>query len=91
MIKLFAVLPILPLLAACTAVPEETAGCDAGPAQSRLGQTYTEALGEELRSLTGAAILRAHHMGDPVTMDFRPDRLDVSWDDSRRIVRIACG
>ena len=87
---------ILPLLAlsltaACTSVPEEPAMCDAAPAQSRLGQPYTEALGAQLQRLTGATILRAVHEGDPVTMDFRPERLTVVWNDAREIVKISCG
>ena len=81
----------LPLIAACTSVPEQPDMCDAGPAQSQLGETYTEALGQQLQELTGATILRAVHEGDPVTMDFRPERLTVFWNDAGQVVKISCG
>ena len=81
----------LPLMAACTSVPAQPAMCDAAPAQSRLGEPYTEAMGAQLQELTGATILRAVHEGDPVTMDFRPERLTVVWNDERQIVKVSCG
>ena len=81
----------LPLIAACTSIPEQSDMCDAGPAQSQLGETYTEALGQQLQELTGATILRAVHEGDPVTMDFRPERLTVVWNDAGQVVKISCG
>ncbi len=81
----------LSLLAACTSVPEQPDTCNAAPAQSQLGETYTEALGQKLQELTGATILRAVHEGDPVTMDFRPERLTVVWNDAGQVVKISCG
>ena len=87
------ILPLLalPMLAACTSVPDQPAQCDAAPAQSQLGETYTDGLGAKVQELTGATILRAVHEGDPVTMDFRPERVTVSWNDERKVVRISCG
>ena len=81
----------LPLLAACSTLSEAPAQCDAGPAQARLGEPYSEALGQELLGITGAKVLRAVGENDPVTMDYREDRLTVAWNDSRRIIRITCG
>ena len=81
----------LTMLAACSTVPEQPAMCDAAPAQSQLGETYTEALGQQLQELTGSTILRAVHEGDPVTMDFRPERLTVVWNDAGQVVKISCG
>ncbi|WP_161981532.1 I78 family peptidase inhibitor [Aurantiacibacter suaedae] len=72
-------------------MPEQPAMCDAAPAQSHLGEPYTEALGQQLQELTGATILRTVHEGDPVTMDFRPERLTVVWNDARKIVKATCG
>ena len=87
------ILPLiaLPLMAACTSVPQQPAMCDAAPAQERVGETYSEALGQQLQELTGATILRAVREGDPVTMDFRPERLTVVWNDEGEIVKISCG
>jgi hypothetical protein len=81
----------VPLLAACTSVPEQPAMCDAAPAQSHLGKPYSEALGKQLQELTGATILRAVHEGDPVTEDYRPERLTVVWNDDGKIIKMSCG
>ncbi|RIV90347.1 hypothetical protein D2V17_04525 [Aurantiacibacter xanthus] len=81
----------LPLLAACTSVPEQPGQCDAAPAQSLLGEPYTEALGAKVQELTGSTILRPVHEGDPVTEDYRLDRVTVVWNDGRKVVKISCG
>ncbi len=65
--------------------------CDAAPAQSRLGEPYSEELGKQLQELTGAAILRAVHEGDPFTEDYRPERLTVVWNDDGEIIKMSCG
>lgn len=84
-------LTALPLISACTSVPERPAMCDAAPAQSHLGEPYSEELGKQLQGLTGAAILRAVHEGDPVTEDYRPERLTVVWNDDGEIIKMSCG
>ena len=92
------------LLGACTtaaaadedeAVPVHgrTAGykCDAGKAQSLVGQPATAALGARALQLTGARGLRWIRPGDAVTMDFREDRLNLELDGKSQIKALRCG
>jgi hypothetical protein len=46
----------------------------------------------EAMRLTGATIVRQIRPGDPVTMDFRPERITIETDGKTgRIVRAYCG
>ena len=65
--------------------------CDAAGVQDRIGQTATAPLGAELLAATGARQLRWGPPRSAMTMDFRPDRLTVSYDDDMKIERISCG
>ena len=65
--------------------------CAAEPAQSLVGQQVTAEAGQRILSLTGARQLRWGPPDSAMTMDFRPDRVTVSYDRSMRIERIACG
>lgn len=89
-------------LSACSTVPadaeeepykvrEPEAECSADSAQHLIGETATEAVGEELLRLTGAKVLRWVPPRTAVTMDYRFDRLTVSYDDDMIIERISCG
>jgi len=97
MARLAAALLAVGSLAGCAATtnappPPAPAGtCDAGPAQGLLGRQAGAATGAELLRLTGAKVLRWVPPRTAVTMDFRPDRLTVSYDDTMTIDRIACG
>ncbi|MET0363433.1 MAG: I78 family peptidase inhibitor [Sphingobium sp.] len=96
MVRIYLVAGIA-LLAGCTtattkpATPAPSAACDAAPAQASIGATVTQALGADLLRLTGARTLRWLAPGMAATMDFRPDRLTVSYDENQAVVRIACG
>ncbi|RVQ67133.1 hypothetical protein EKN06_09455 [Croceicoccus ponticola] len=65
--------------------------CNASPAQTMLGMIASADVGAQLLSATGARILRWVPPRTAVTMDFRPDRLTVSYDDDMKIVQISCG
>lgn len=91
-------LSILALATACTPTPApETpapapgATCDAGRVQSYVGQPFTAALAERARAEAGARTVRSYGVGDPVTMDFRPDRLNVERGADGRITKLGCG
>ncbi|HWK40870.1 MAG TPA: I78 family peptidase inhibitor, partial [Croceibacterium sp.] len=65
--------------------------CKAEPAQSFVGQKATPELGARLLRVTGAKQLRWGPPRSAMTMDFRADRLTVSYDDNYKIERISCG
>ena len=65
--------------------------CDAAPAQSHIGHKASAASGAELMRITHARTLRWVPPRTAVTMDFRGDRLTVSYDDTMVIERISWG
>lgn len=67
------------------------ATCNGDAGQSFVGQTATAETGAALLRATGARTLRWVAPGMAVTMDFRPDRLTVSYDDAMKIERVSCG
>ena len=79
--------------AACATVPaEEGAGtCDAAALGGLVGREPTGALGEEALRRSGARTLRWIRPGDAVTMDYRPDRLNVRLDERHRVEGFSCG
>ena len=98
--KPLAALAALGSLAACAATPppeaadppaREPAGeCDRAAAQAFVGKKATAAFGAEMLAATGARTLRWVPPRTAVTMDFRPDRLTVSYDDDMVITRASC-
>ena len=86
-------------LSACTAANSggpETVGnepegpCKAEPGQAFIGQKATAETGTALLKATGATSLRWVPPRTAVTMDFRPERLTVSYDDDLVIERVSC-
>ena len=65
--------------------------CDAAPAQSMVGQSYTDALAEQARGASGAKVVRRLVSGQPVTMEYRGDRLNIEVDEAGKIVSVRCG
>ena len=93
---------LLPFAAACATTPAMTdddplparppeGECDAANAQDLLGREANAELGELLLQRTGATTLRWVPPRTAVTMDFRADRLTVTYDDDMRVTRISCG
>lgn len=85
-------------LTACAAVPPGEplrpmpgGECQNEPGQPYVGQKASAELGAELLRATGARVLRWVPPRTAVTMDFRADRLTVSYDDAYVIERISCG
>ncbi len=85
-------------LAGCATVPaaeplvrEPVGTCLATGVQGLVGQRATAELGATLLGRTGARTLRWVPPRTAVTMDFRADRLTVSYDDDMVIERISCG
>jgi hypothetical protein len=65
--------------------------CDAAKGQYAVGQEFSEALAAELKTRTGADKLRVIAPGMAVTMDFRGDRLNISYEVNNLIDRVSCG
>jgi hypothetical protein len=96
-----ALLALTILLAACTATGAEppattppVAGvgkCNSDALASYVGQKVTAALGTELLAKSGARTLRWGPPGAMMTMDYREDRLTVSYDEQMVITRLSCG
>ena len=99
-IRWIAAAALLPLAACSTmgsdagpapATPPSAAECSADGAQSFIGQTASAETGAALLAATGARTLRWVAPGMAVTMDFRADRLTVSYDAAYKIDRVSCG
>ncbi len=89
--------PLAVVLAACaTPMPQPVEGgaagaCDAAKAQFAVGQTFSQALGEQARKAASARTLRDYGPGQPVTMDYRPDRLNIERDANGAVKSVSCG
>lgn len=88
-------LALLPL-AACMTAPKaeglaDGSGCGDAKAADLIGKRWTEALRAPTQKRTGARDLRVIAPGDAVTMDYRPDRLNIETDAEGRVVRLKCG
>ena len=65
--------------------------CDVSAAQYAVGKPFTEALAAELRKKIGSNAVRVISPGTMVTMDYRGDRLNISYDERKIITDISCG
>lgn len=92
--RLLPPLSLLLLLSACAAQPPAAAPsltCNAEAASGLVGQPATPAHVEAARIAAGAASVRALGLNDPMTLDYRGDRLNVLHDAVGAIARITCG
>jgi hypothetical protein len=90
----FAVLGCV-LLAGCATVPAET-GVSGGECANKgldafVGRTVSADLGAELLKTSGARTLRWGPPDSAMTMDFRADRLTVSYDRDNKVTSASCG
>lgn len=84
-------LSTVPALVACSAGSEVPTGrCDPVAARALTGKT--KLTDEETKQRTGAALVRQIAPGQPVTHDFRDNRVTVETDPtSGRVVGATCG
>ena len=64
---------------------------DASQVQGLVGQPYSDAVGEQARQDAGAEKVRTLKPNQPMTMDYRVERLNLYLDANGNIERIACG
>ena len=87
------------LLAGCETTPPAAtppadgpgAMCNADKGQSFVGKTADDATVENIRKATGAGSVRVTKPGQPVTMDYRVDRVNIETDDNKIILSVRCG
>ncbi len=91
---------LLPLVAACTGAggegPATPPAAAEGPCRNEgldrfTGQKASAGIGAQLLQASGARTLRWGAPGMAMTMDFRADRLTVSYDDQMLITSARCG
>ena len=64
--------------------------CDANAVQSLVGQMVVDVTAAAQKR-SGARLVRSYRSGDVMTMDFRPDRLNIERDASGKVVKFSCG
>lgn len=102
--KHLAILPFSALAMACAPMaepgepappverlPGEDNPCRADSAQQFIGRYADRGVGEAIVAATGAQIFQWVGPGMVVTMDYRPDRVRVSYDERYNITSIRCG
>ncbi|WP_435198907.1 I78 family peptidase inhibitor [Qipengyuania sp. 902] len=74
-------------------VPANEAGgeCDAQPVQYHIGHEASTEMGATILRESGAQTLRWGPPNSAWTMDYRTDRVNVRYDESRKIIEITCG
>lgn len=72
------------------AAPLQSA-CEAENLQHLVGQKATEILGAQVLQSSGARTLRWGPPRSAWTMDYRTDRVNISYDDAMIIQQISCG
>lgn len=71
--------------------PSPDASCSDKALDSFIGQKASAETGAALQNASGARTLRWAPPRSAITMDFRPDRLTVSYDDAMTITSARCG
>ncbi len=82
------------LLAACAtggAGDGDAGSCDADGARGLVGEQVSSELGQRAMQLSDARSLRWIPPDRAVTMDYRPDRLNIEYDRENRVTGIRCG
>ncbi len=71
--------------------PGEGGSCSTAGTEGFIGQRATSAIGTQIRQRTGASVFQWVPPETAVTMDYRQDRVRVSYDRAMAITSIACG
>lgn len=89
-----AITVIVLAVAACTTVPATpppAQGCNAEAIQPYVGQPASPETVDAARKAAGAELARVLRPGQPATMDYRADRINILLDEHDRIARATCG
>ena len=69
----------------------EIDSCGLGSIADLVGKAVTETTADDARKRSGARTVRVIRPGMMVTMDFRPDRLNIVVDDKGKVTDLRCG
>ena len=94
--RLPAILLIALPLAACATMPPPAPpplaeSCNAEAASWAMGHAVSDDIVERIRVETGSQSVRVIRPGQPVTMDYRGDRVNIKLNERDAIVGISCG
>ena len=95
-LRLPAILLIALPLAACATMPPPgppplAESCNAEAASWAMGHAVSDDIVERIRIETGSQSVRVIRPGQPVTMDYRGDRVNIKLNERDAIVGISCG
>ena len=65
--------------------------CDAERARWAIGREASADVVEEIRAATQSRHVRVIHPGQAVTMDFRPDRVNIHVNERNAVTSVTCG
>lgn len=74
-----------------TAPPALGSACDTAAIANLVGQPFTPALEADAKARAKVEAVRVIRPGTAVTMDFRPDRLNIDIDDKNVVTGFRCG
>lgn len=85
---------IFAALSGCTTMeavpPQPQTDCDAKPAETFIGKDAA-AIAEQARAAAKAEAVRVIGPNQAVTMDFRPERLNLETGSDGKVVKMRCG
>lgn len=76
---------------AATPVADASKRCDAASAQSAVGKTASQEVVDQAVADSGSSTARVIKPGQPVTMDYREDRLNIEVDAGNVVTAVRCG
>lgn len=65
--------------------------CGLGSISDLVGKAMIDTMADDARKRSGARAVRVIRPGTMVTMDFRPDRLNIDVDDKGIVTNLRCG
>lgn len=65
--------------------------CDADPARTLVGQTYSNSVEEQARTLSGSRTVRVLRPGQVITMEYDAERINLRLDGQDVVVSAGCG
>lgn len=72
-------------------VPAMADSCDTSPLARLVGKPFSASVEADAKKQSGLSNVRVIRPGMAVTMDFRPDRLNIDLDDKGVVTGFRCG